>query len=207
MSADLCETPAVTIANNLTLSYSPSLSISKEFVEKHHLLEYQSSETVGISLLFSSSKQSFDHSLCALQVILDALNLQANHVKLDLQRTNLNFLCSSTFSGGIAGVERNCQRPLNCSHGLYFKFSWVFFLAYKDETYDMLHDLIVGLENRLRHKVKTIRCDHGTEFKNPELMNEFCCQEGITRKFYSIAELHSKMVLQKERIGLLIEAC
>ncbi|GJT18380.1 putative ribonuclease H-like domain-containing protein [Tanacetum coccineum] len=32
------------------------------------------------------------------------------------------------------------------------KFSWVFFLAYKDETYDMLHDLIVGLENKLRHK-------------------------------------------------------
>ncbi|GJW37601.1 putative ribonuclease H-like domain-containing protein [Tanacetum coccineum] len=30
------------------------------------------------------------------------------------------------------------------------KFSWVFFLAYKDETYDMLHDLIVGLENRLK---------------------------------------------------------
>ncbi|GJZ36592.1 putative ribonuclease H-like domain-containing protein [Tanacetum coccineum] len=50
------------------------------------------------------------------------------------------------------------------------KFSWVFFLAYKDETYDMLHDLIVGLENKLRHKVKTIRCDHGTEFKN-QLMN------------------------------------
>ncbi|GKG02163.1 putative ribonuclease H-like domain-containing protein, partial [Tanacetum coccineum] len=46
------------------------------------------------------------------------------------------------------------------------KFSWVFFLTYKDETYDMLHDLIVGLENRLRHKVKTIMCDHGTEFKN-----------------------------------------
>ncbi|GJT84596.1 putative ribonuclease H-like domain-containing protein [Tanacetum coccineum] len=32
------------------------------------------------------------------------------------------------------------------------RFSWVFFLAYKDETYDMLHDLIVGLENKLRHK-------------------------------------------------------
>ncbi|GJR98211.1 hypothetical protein Tco_0270385 [Tanacetum coccineum] len=35
------------------------------------------------------------------------------------------------------------------SENLY-KFSWVFFLAYKDETYDMLHDLIVGLENRLQ---------------------------------------------------------
>ncbi|GJS31014.1 putative ribonuclease H-like domain-containing protein [Tanacetum coccineum] len=65
------------------------------------------------------------------------------------------------------------------------KFSWVFFLAYKDETYDMLHDLIVGLENRLRHKVKTIRCDHGTEFKN-QLMNEFCAKKGIKRE-YSIA--------------------
>ncbi|GKB65828.1 ribonuclease H-like domain-containing protein, partial [Tanacetum coccineum] len=37
------------------------------------------------------------------------------------------------------------------------RFSWVFFLVYKDETYDILHDLIVGLENKLRRKVKTIR--------------------------------------------------
>ncbi|GJW71471.1 putative ribonuclease H-like domain-containing protein [Tanacetum coccineum] len=28
------------------------------------------------------------------------------------------------------------------------RFSWVFFLVYKDETYDILHDLIVGLENK-----------------------------------------------------------
>ncbi|GKA63244.1 putative ribonuclease H-like domain-containing protein [Tanacetum coccineum] len=62
-------------------------------------------------------------------------------------------------------------------------FSWVFFLAYKDETYDMLHDLIVGLENKLRHKVKTIRCDHGTEFKN-QLMNEFCAKKGIQDEFH-----------------------
>ncbi|GKA83858.1 retrovirus-related pol polyprotein from transposon TNT 1-94 [Tanacetum coccineum] len=53
------------------------------------------------------------------------------------------------------------------------------------QTYDMLHDLIVGLENKLRHKVKTIRCDHGTEFKN-HLMNEFCAKKGIKRE-YSIA--------------------
>ncbi|GKF30355.1 putative ribonuclease H-like domain-containing protein, partial [Tanacetum coccineum] len=64
----------------------------------------------------------------------------------------------------------------------YSKFSWVFFLAYKDETYDMLHDLIMGLENKLRHKVKTIRCDHGTEFKN-HLMNEFCAKKGIQDEF------------------------
>ncbi|GJS13317.1 putative ribonuclease H-like domain-containing protein [Tanacetum coccineum] len=37
------------------------------------------------------------------------------------------------------------------------RFSWVFFLAFKDETYNIIHDLIMALENKLRHKVKTIR--------------------------------------------------
>ncbi|GJX91603.1 putative ribonuclease H-like domain-containing protein [Tanacetum coccineum] len=78
------------------------------------------------------------------------------------------------------------------------KFSWVFFLAYKDETYDMLHDLIVGLENRLRHKVKTIRCDHGTEFKN-QLMNEFCAKKGIKRE-YSIARTPQQNGVAEESI-------
>ncbi|GJZ95331.1 ribonuclease H-like domain-containing protein [Tanacetum coccineum] len=84
------------------------------------------------------------------------------------------------------------------------KFSWVFFLAYKDETYDMLHDLIVGLENRLRHKVKTIRCDHGTEFKN-QLMNEFCTKKGIKRE-YSIARTPQQNGVAERKNRTLIEA-
>ncbi|GJY28729.1 ribonuclease H-like domain-containing protein [Tanacetum coccineum] len=40
-------------------------------------------------------------------------------------------------------------------------------------------------KNKLRHKVKTIMCDHGTKFKN-HLMNEFCTKKGIKRE-YSIA--------------------
>ncbi|GJX41735.1 putative ribonuclease H-like domain-containing protein [Tanacetum coccineum] len=84
------------------------------------------------------------------------------------------------------------------------KFSWVFFLAYKDETYDMLHDLIVGLENKLRHKVKTIRCDHGTEFKN-QLMNEFCAKKGIKRE-YSIARTPQQICVAERKDRTLIEA-
>ncbi|GJR32314.1 putative ribonuclease H-like domain-containing protein [Tanacetum coccineum] len=84
----------------------------------------------------------------------------------------------------VESINKKKYCSLVVTDGLH-KFSWVFFLAYKDETYDMLHDLIVGLENRLRHKVKTIRCDHGTEFKN-QLMNEFCAKKGIKRE-YSIA--------------------
>ncbi|GJW44910.1 putative ribonuclease H-like domain-containing protein [Tanacetum coccineum] len=85
------------------------------------------------------------------------------------------------------------------------KFSWVFFLAYKDETYDMLHDLIVGLENKLRHKVKTIRCDHGTEFKN-QLMNEFlCAKKGIKRRNISIARTPQQNGVAERKIGLLLK--
>ncbi|GJU29557.1 putative ribonuclease H-like domain-containing protein [Tanacetum coccineum] len=84
------------------------------------------------------------------------------------------------------------------------KFSWVFFLAYKDETYDMLHDLIVGLENKLRHKVRTIRCDHGTEFKNL-LMNEFRAKKGIKRE-YSIRRTPQQNGVAERKNRTLIEA-
>ncbi|GKC52177.1 putative ribonuclease H-like domain-containing protein, partial [Tanacetum coccineum] len=47
----------------------------------------------------------------------------------------------------------------------YSRFSWVFFLATKDETSEILKTFITG-----DLKVKVIRCDNGTEFKN-KVMN------------------------------------
>ncbi|GJR95121.1 putative ribonuclease H-like domain-containing protein [Tanacetum coccineum] len=64
----------------------------------------------------------------------------------------------------------------------YSRFSWVFFLAKKDETSSILKNFITGIENHLNHKVKVIRCDNGTEFKNFE-MNQFCGIKGIKREF------------------------
>ncbi|GJU20423.1 putative ribonuclease H-like domain-containing protein, partial [Tanacetum coccineum] len=55
----------------------------------------------------------------------------------------------------------------------YSRFTWVFFLATKDETSGILKSFINGIENLVDHKVKMIRCDNGTEFKNRE-MNQFC---------------------------------
>nr|GEY77149.1 hypothetical protein [Tanacetum cinerariifolium] len=55
----------------------------------------------------------------------------------------------------------------------YSIFSWVFFLASKNETPTVLKTFIVGLENLLSLKVKIIRCDNGTKFKNADL-NQFC---------------------------------
>nr|GEV60630.1 hypothetical protein [Tanacetum cinerariifolium] len=48
----------------------------------------------------------------------------------------------------------------------YSRFSWVFFLATKDETSEILKTFINGIENQINYKVKIIICDNGTEFKN-----------------------------------------
>ncbi|GJV32965.1 putative ribonuclease H-like domain-containing protein, partial [Tanacetum coccineum] len=62
----------------------------------------------------------------------------------------------------------------------FSRFSWVFFLASKDETSGILKTFITGIENQINHKVKIIRCDNGTEFKNND-MNQFCGMKGIKR--------------------------
>ncbi|GJR90204.1 putative ribonuclease H-like domain-containing protein [Tanacetum coccineum] len=49
-------------------------------------------------------------------------------------------------------------------------FSWVFFLATKDETSGILQNFIRQIENQLNHRVKIIRSDNGTEFKNRTLI-------------------------------------
>nr|GEV60411.1 hypothetical protein [Tanacetum cinerariifolium] len=51
----------------------------------------------------------------------------------------------------------------------YSRFTWVFFLATKDETSPILKTFITGLETQLTLKVKVIRSDNGTEFKNNDL--------------------------------------
>ncbi|GKF82693.1 putative ribonuclease H-like domain-containing protein, partial [Tanacetum coccineum] len=53
-------------------------------------------------------------------------------------------------------------------------------------------------------KVKVIRCDNGTEFKNRE-MNQFCEMKGILRQF-SIARTHQQNRVAERRNMTLIEA-
>nr|GEV57787.1 hypothetical protein [Tanacetum cinerariifolium] len=55
----------------------------------------------------------------------------------------------------------------------FSRFTCVFFLAIKDETSGILKSFITRIENLVDHKVKVVRCDNGTEFKNRE-MNQFC---------------------------------
>ncbi|GJY06281.1 putative ribonuclease H-like domain-containing protein [Tanacetum coccineum] len=83
-------------------------------------------------------------------------------------------------------------------------FSWVFFLATKDETSGILKTFITGIENQINHKVKIIRCDNGTEFKNND-MNQFCGMKGIKREF-SVARTPQQNRVAERKNRTLIEA-
>ncbi|GJZ06542.1 putative ribonuclease H-like domain-containing protein [Tanacetum coccineum] len=86
----------------------------------------------------------------------------------------------------------------------FSRFSWVFFLATKDETSGILKAFITGIENQINHIVKIIRCDNGTEFKNKE-MNQFCEMKGIKREF-SVARTPQQNGVAERKNRTLIEA-
>ncbi|GJQ89996.1 putative ribonuclease H-like domain-containing protein [Tanacetum coccineum] len=74
----------------------------------------------------------------------------------------------------------------------------------KDETSGILKSFITGIENLVDHKVKVIRCDNETEFKNRE-MNQFCEMKGILRQF-SVARTPQQNGVAERRNRTLIEA-
>nr|GEX10713.1 hypothetical protein [Tanacetum cinerariifolium] len=94
-----------------------------------------------------------------------------------------------------SGCSRHMTRNMSCLFDFeelnggyvafgddYSTFTWVFFLATKDETSLILKTFITGQENQLCLKMKVIRSDNGTEFKNNDL-NQFCGIKGIKREF------------------------
>ncbi|GJR99448.1 putative ribonuclease H-like domain-containing protein [Tanacetum coccineum] len=86
----------------------------------------------------------------------------------------------------------------------FSRFSWTFFLRTKDETSAILKDFIRQIENQLNQKVKIIRCDNGTEFKNKEVI-EFCGLKGIKRE-YSNARTPQQNGVAERKNRTLIEA-
>ncbi|GJX74895.1 putative ribonuclease H-like domain-containing protein [Tanacetum coccineum] len=86
----------------------------------------------------------------------------------------------------------------------FSRFSWVFFLATKYETPRIFKNFITGKENQSDHKVKIIRSDNGTEFKN-RIMNEFYEMKGIRREF-SVTRTPQQNGVAEKKNKTLIEA-
>ncbi|GJT86428.1 putative ribonuclease H-like domain-containing protein [Tanacetum coccineum] len=86
----------------------------------------------------------------------------------------------------------------------YSRFTWVFFLASKDETSGILKSFITQIENLVDKKVRIIRRNNGTEFKN-RVMSEFCEEKSIKREF-SVARTPQQNGVAERRNRTLIKA-
>ncbi|GJS18536.1 putative ribonuclease H-like domain-containing protein [Tanacetum coccineum] len=86
----------------------------------------------------------------------------------------------------------------------YSRFTWVFFLKTKDEINEILKNFIKQIENLVDKKVKIIRSDNRTEFKN-KVMDDFCSEKGIKRE-YIVARTPQQNGVAERRNKTLIEA-
>ncbi|GKA98703.1 putative ribonuclease H-like domain-containing protein [Tanacetum coccineum] len=84
----------------------------------------------------------------------------------------------------------------------FSRFSWVFFLRTKDETSGILKDFIRQIENQLNQKVKTIRHDNGTEFRNRDII-EFCGSKGIKREYSNARTIQQNGVAERKNTTLI----
>jgi transposase InsO family protein len=64
----------------------------------------------------------------------------------------------------------------------YSCFTWVFFLQDESETQEVLKKFLKKAQNEFDAKVKKIRSDNGTEFKNTQV-EDFLDDEGIKHEF------------------------
>nr|GEZ50200.1 transposase, MuDR, MULE transposase domain protein [Tanacetum cinerariifolium] len=141
------------------------------------------------------------HGYCYRHLMMNC-KLKSIKIKLDVYEKLIE-----------AGVER--WSKAYCPRGLYnymtwYKkllqrwFGWVYFLKSKDETTLILKDFIRHAENQFNPKVKTIRSDNGTEFKNNDLI-EFCGLKWIKRE-YSNARTQKQNGVAERKNRTLIEA-
>lgn len=55
----------------------------------------------------------------------------------------------------------------------FSRFTWVFFLNEKSEVFNIFKSFIKRGENESELKIKKVRSDNGSEFKNTRI-NDFC---------------------------------
>nr|GFA53661.1 ribonuclease H-like domain-containing protein [Tanacetum cinerariifolium] len=97
--------------------------------------------------------------------------------KHNLYTINLNNLCPRGNLACLvvhASFDESVKWHRRMGHVNYKnmnRFCWVLFLEHKDETYPILKDFINLVENQLNKKVKAIRCDNVTEFKNAHMID------------------------------------
>ncbi|KAJ9567763.1 hypothetical protein OSB04_003729 [Centaurea solstitialis] len=128
---------------------------------------------------------------------------------------NMNLLVKNNLVRGLPAKEFSCDdHCVACLKGKksyclvivddYSRFTWVYFLRTKDETSGLIKPFVTRVENKTNLRVKVIRSDNGTEFKNADL-NNFCEEKGIERQ-YSAPRTPQQNGVAERRNMTLIEA-
>jgi len=66
----------------------------------------------------------------------------------------------------------------------FSRFSWVFFMEFKDEAFDFVRDLVLKLRNESQRPMRAICSDNGGEFRNSRF-DSFCSDQGLEHQFSS----------------------
>ncbi|WVZ84831.1 hypothetical protein U9M48_031818 [Paspalum notatum var. saurae] len=66
----------------------------------------------------------------------------------------------------------------------FSRFSWVFFMEFKDEAFGFVRDLVLRLRNESHKAMRAIRSDNGGEFRNSRFEN-FYHDLGLEHQFFS----------------------
>ncbi|GJY59491.1 ribonuclease H-like domain-containing protein [Tanacetum coccineum] len=102
----------------------------------------------------------------------------------------------------VKGNNFNVVRPQLV--GKVVLWCFLYFVGGEERLMKVKEESEESEENLVDRKVKVIRCDNGTEFKNRE-MNQFCEMKGILRKF-SVARTPQQNGVAERRNRTLIEA-
>ncbi|KAL8118058.1 hypothetical protein AgCh_015817 [Apium graveolens] len=84
----------------------------------------------------------------------------------------------------------------------FSKFSWTYFLKSKDEASEIIINHIRQVNNHPDFKVRRIRSDNGTEFKN-YVMRVFCEENGILHEFSAVRTPQQNGVVERKNRSLI----
>jgi transposase InsO family protein len=84
----------------------------------------------------------------------------------------------------------------------YSRFTWVFFLQEKSQTQETLKGFLRRAQNEFGLRIKKIRSDNGTEFKNSQI-EDFLEDEGIKHEFSSPYTPQQNGVVERKNRTLL----
>ncbi|GJR28463.1 putative ribonuclease H-like domain-containing protein [Tanacetum coccineum] len=109
---------------------------------------------------------------------------RANHfvprpVKLNAGRSNVN-----TGRAKVNSVKSNVNSVRNNvnSSGTNVNYWWYSYWLLRMKLVASIQNFIRQIENQLSHRVKIMRLDNGTEFKNMDML-EFCGNKGIKQEY------------------------